>query len=51
MDPFDGCNSPRTKATRIKTASEDDFLSFKHGIAHSEVEENFSTRPYIHDHE
>lgn len=31
----------------MRTASEEEFLSLKCGLAHSEFEENFSTRPYI----
>jgi hypothetical protein len=33
----------------MHTASEEEFHSLKCGLAHSEFEENFSTRPYIPD--
>lgn len=30
-DPYDLCMSPKTKTTRIKTISEEEFNSIKHG--------------------
>lgn len=49
QDHYDCCLSPRTKTTRVHTASEDEFHSLKLGAAHSEFEDNFSTKPYLPD--
>lgn len=35
-DPYELCASPRTKTTRIRTISEEEFQSLKAGMAVSE---------------